>query len=49
MTDLCHITSLQVIFILILCSVKSKGLGVVRGAASASRFHGISGKVGGKG
>ena len=46
MTDLCHIKSLQVIFIFILGLVKTKGLGDGgRRMAIASRFHRINGRL----
>ena len=47
MTNLCHIKSLQVIFIFFLCLVKTKGL-EGRRTVIASRFHRISVRVGKK-
>lgn len=47
MTNLCHIKSLQVVFIFFLCLVKTKGL-EGRRTVIASRFHKISGRVGEK-
>jgi len=47
MTNLCHIKSLQVVFIFFLCLVKTKGL-EGRRTVIASRFHKISGRVGKK-